>query len=197
MEVEECVAAFDNIREEPEQVQVRTPVEQVGPGASPTRASRTSTGVATFKAANMMDKAMALKASKGLQGAISKPIMRSMSSFKVLSLASDAHLLRVAKESNVILGTEDRSPLEVLETFIAQEEAQAAIAETIARRDLARTALAESKAQVLGDPTREKVGPSGHAVSGHGWGRGHGRGHGRGSPVEESKLATGRGPNPL
>lgn len=164
-----------------------------------TKASRTSARAAASKASNMMDKAMNLKASKVLQGISSKPITRSMSSFKVLSLASNAHLLRVAKESNVILGSVDRSPLEVLDTFRVQEEAQAAIAEAIARRDLARTAMAESRAQVPDDSTRETVASSGRAASGHGRGRGSARGHGRGcgrgrgntSRVEHSNDGAG------
>jgi hypothetical protein len=66
---------------------------------------------------------MTLEPTNSIQRIASKPDTRLMSSFKVLALASNAHLLRVAKDSNIILGSEERTPIDVLDYFRAQEAA--------------------------------------------------------------------------
>lgn len=78
MDVEECVAVFDTIRDEPETRMEELVKARVGEAVSPVRASRTSVRAAASKASKMMDKAMTLKVSKTLQGITSKPISRSM-----------------------------------------------------------------------------------------------------------------------
>lgn len=159
------------------------------PVASPIHASRTSKRAAASKASKVMDKAMVLKATKSMQGITLKPITRSMSSFKVLALASDAHLLRVAKECNVILGSEDWSPIEVLGCFRAKEEAQAMTAEAIARRDLERMCAAEVATAEPVAGAREKAPALGRAISGRAGGRVRGRGRGRGKRQGHDRLA--------
>lgn len=157
-----------------------TPQVNKASGSAPSlvRAARKSSRTSKTNASNMMDKAMKLRASKTLQGITSKPVTHSMSSFRVLALAANSHLLKVAADSNIILGSSTTLALDLIDSFRAKEEAQAAIAEATVRQDLVRTMQAELRA-VADDSAREGAESSSRATARRGWGRGRGRGRGR------------------
>nr|XP_040249976.1 uncharacterized protein LOC120967797 [Aegilops tauschii subsp. strangulata] len=67
MPVEECVAAFEAIRDEGERLQTPTRPRTDAKPSSPMRAARTSTRVVSSKASKMMEKAMTLKVGKHIQ----------------------------------------------------------------------------------------------------------------------------------
>lgn len=162
MLVDDCLAAFEALCDDDDD-DTRTEPDHRGAAVSvayPMCASRRSSRASTTKASHMMDKGMQLKASKVLQGISSHPITRSLSSFKVLALDSNNHLLRVAVDSHVILGSNATTPLELIDSFRANEAAQAVIAEGKARRDLARTIAIENRATVADAYARECAEPS-------------------------------------
>jgi hypothetical protein len=107
------------------------------PATTPTSGSRRSTRAGGQTGEPVLQKAIRRAVEKETPGTSKIPATPAAplpsSVFAVLPAASDSHLLSVAADCNILLGSSGDNPLEILELIRAKELAQAALAEALAK----------------------------------------------------------------